>query len=273
MSGWSNTEVIDQYSGEDGFYLYIPEKTSGEVVVFIHGYGALNPMIYGGWLNHLLSKGHIIIYPRYQDKILGTKARFFADHVVNAVHRSQEILSRKGVPLQSAFHYLGHSYGGTITAYLGLHYEKYKLQKPASLMMCQPGTGPLNALRENSYNNMDPAIPFSIIVGSEDKTVGESLGRIIYNTAEESYSKVFVRHLPSKELDPPIKASHYEPYSVDTLFDNHIVNYTLRKCLKNARTDEVDHLYWNIFDQQIENPESLFDLESGVVNHTTKKNP
>ena len=53
-----------------GYWLFEPagegRPDSAQVVVLIHGYGALNPLIYGDWIKHLVRKGHIVIYPRYQ---------------------------------------------------------------------------------------------------------------------------------------------------------------------------------------------------------------
>ncbi|MEZ4892408.1 MAG: hypothetical protein R2778_05270 [Saprospiraceae bacterium] len=58
----------------DGYWLFEPadpKPDSAEVVVFLHGYGAYNPMAYGKWIKHLVAKGNIVIYPRYQKICFG----------------------------------------------------------------------------------------------------------------------------------------------------------------------------------------------------------
>lgn len=37
------------------------------VVVFLHSWGAVNPALYGGWIDHLARKGHLVLFPRFQD--------------------------------------------------------------------------------------------------------------------------------------------------------------------------------------------------------------
>jgi len=56
--------VTDRAEKADGFWLFEPASPvpdSAHVVVFLHGYGAINPMIYGSWIEHLVRK-----YKEYQ---------------------------------------------------------------------------------------------------------------------------------------------------------------------------------------------------------------
>ena len=41
--------------------------TPRPVVVFFHSWGAVNPALYGGWIEHLARKGNLVLYPRFQD--------------------------------------------------------------------------------------------------------------------------------------------------------------------------------------------------------------
>ncbi len=41
--------------------------TPRPVVVFLHSWGAVNPALYGGWIEHLARKGNLVLYPRFQD--------------------------------------------------------------------------------------------------------------------------------------------------------------------------------------------------------------
>jgi len=266
---WSDqVEIIEDYEAETGYLVYLPKaQKNGEVVVFIHGYGAINPMIYGGWIKHLIAKGYVVIYPRYQDKILGTKAKLFAVNVAVAISKAQKAIQEENVMLNGIYHYTGHSYGGAICGYIGVFHEELGLPKPSSILMSQPGTGPLNGLKLNSYEGFDVSIPFAIIVGSKDLTVGESMGRMIYQSSRDSNQKLFIRHKPDNKIDPPITATHYEPYSIDADLDIGYENYTLKKAIQKAKIDEVDRLYWSVHDQLMQQPESLFDNEIALSDH------
>ena len=59
----------DFASEADGYWLFepiAPKPDSADVIVFLHGYGAIDPSIYGHWIRHLVLQGNIVIYPRYQ---------------------------------------------------------------------------------------------------------------------------------------------------------------------------------------------------------------
>lgn len=256
-------EVIDQYETVSGYYLYIPkQKLSSEVIVFMHGYGGLNPMIYGAWIKHLVLKGHIVIYPRYQESIYSPGPKEFAINSAKGINAALNKLRDNKININDQLHYVGHSYGAAISAYIGVNFQILDLESPKSLMLCQPGTGPLKGLKLDSYNNLNKDIPFVVLVGEKDMTVGESLGKTIYQSTEDSEWKLFVRHYEDKSVEPPITATHYEPYSLDMGLDNEIINYTAKRALDKAKLDEVDTLYWNLFDALIEDPQTLFDTNS-----------
>jgi hypothetical protein len=37
------------------------------VVIFLHPWGAANPQLYGAWIEHLVRKGNLVIWPRFQE--------------------------------------------------------------------------------------------------------------------------------------------------------------------------------------------------------------
>ncbi len=37
------------------------------VIIFLHAWGAVNPAVYGGWIEHLVRKGHVVLWPRHQE--------------------------------------------------------------------------------------------------------------------------------------------------------------------------------------------------------------
>ena len=51
------------------YWLFLPPARSTKpapVVFFMHGWMAIDPVFYGGWINHLLGKGYIVVYPTFQ---------------------------------------------------------------------------------------------------------------------------------------------------------------------------------------------------------------
>ena len=47
-----------------------PKPRTAPVIVFLHGWGGMNPLYYGAWLDHLVKRGNIVVYPRYQATLL-----------------------------------------------------------------------------------------------------------------------------------------------------------------------------------------------------------
>jgi pimeloyl-ACP methyl ester carboxylesterase len=125
-------EVIqyDYAQNPDGFWLYEPASPKPEkanVIVFIHGYGAYNPMIYGKWIKHLVRKGNTVIFPRYQRNMFSPSTKYFAENVVEAVLNALDTLNSQGhvSPITDHFSLVGHSYGGVISANLCVYYKSY----------------------------------------------------------------------------------------------------------------------------------------------------
>ena len=57
-------------SGVKSYWIFEPadpKPAIAPVVVFHHGWLAVNPGIYGAWIDHLTRRGAIVVYPRYQE--------------------------------------------------------------------------------------------------------------------------------------------------------------------------------------------------------------
>ncbi len=57
-----------------------PKPRTAPVIVFLHGWGGMNPLYYGAWMDHLVKRGNIVIYPRYQANLLTRDQRIHAKH-------------------------------------------------------------------------------------------------------------------------------------------------------------------------------------------------
>lgn len=247
----------DHAESADGYWLFLPaqpQPDSAEVVVFMHGYGAYNPMAYGKWIKHLVAKGNIVIYPRYQRNIMWPRADAFPENAARGIRDALDRLKLEGPirPITDKVVYIGHSYGGVINANLAVNWKKMRIPEPAGLMLCEPGSGPLNGARLQDYSGIPESVAMLIVVGEDDYVVGSEFGQLVFETAVNTP----LRNLLVQQRDTNghrwVLATHSEPYSRDDDFDTGLRNYTSQRVHNTSRLNEVDfYCYWKLADALI----------------------
>jgi len=247
--------VTDRADQADGFWLFEPASPtpdSAHVVIFLHGYGAINPMIYGDWLEHLVRKGNTVIYPRYQKKIFPPRTHRFADWAVTGIHNALDTL-RNGdhaLPITRYLSITGHSYGGALAANLSANYEEYQLPKPVAVLLCSPGTGPFKGALLDSYENIPEDTKLLVMISEKDKTVGDKLGKRVFATAKNTRIKHLILQLQDRRFkNRDIRAGHNESYSVNHRLDFGKRTMVTRRAENVSRLDAVDYFgYWKFLD-------------------------
>jgi predicted esterase len=247
-------EIIDRYSSADGYYVFLPEKKEESreiksVVGFVHGYGALNPKIFGAWLKHLVQNGNAVIYPRYQYNLLLPSSDEFTANTGTALKDALSLLEEsKRLDNDFKFNLAGHSFGGVICANLLIDYKLYDLPKPSGALIAEGGTGPLTGAMKESYSDIESDIPLIIAVGSRDFTVGDHFGKKL-SSEIKSHLAVYVYQKPFVNDSIEIGAAHYDPYSLDDWCDNGMDNITSNRAEHVSKYDVLDrHGYWKWLD-------------------------
>lgn len=247
-------KMINHAEEADGYWIFepaAPVPKSANVVVFVHGYGGYNPMIYGKWIKHIVQKGNIVIYPRFQKNNWSPRPPKFVDNVAIGINNALAYLKKKSAinPITENLSFVGHSYGGVISANLAINYEKYDLPKLKSIMLVSPGSGPFKGGVLESYKAIPSDVKMLVMVSNNDMTVGDKLGIRIYETATNVEERNFIRQYHDSSINPAIYAGHNESYAVDLEFDNGIRNFTAKRALRIGRIDNVDYFgYWKLFD-------------------------
>lgn len=249
----------DHATRADGFWLFEPadpKPDSAEVIVFLHGYGAYNPMTYGKWIKHLVAKGNIVIFPRYQRNLVFPRPNGFPPNAAVGIRDAITLLQTGGDhvrPKLDKVVYIGHSYGGVIASNLGVYWQKYGVPKPAAMLLAEPGSGPFSGARLTDYKDLPPDLNLLVVVGEDDVVVGAEFAAIVYNTAVNTPRRNFL--VQRRDMTGPhwILATHSEPYSYDLDFDNGVRNYTALRVLSTSRVNEVDFFcYWKLGDALID---------------------
>lgn len=238
----------------DGYWLFEPTKPqpdSAHVIVFNHGYGAYNPMIYGKWIKHLVQKGNIVIYPRYQKNLMVPRPNAFAKNAAKAINDALEELQKDGhvKPIVSPLAMVGHSYGGTITADLAVNFEKYNIPQPEAVMLVSPGTSVLKGGRLETYEDMPADTKLLITLSQHDHVVGDEFGELVFYTAVHTKDRNLIRQYTDNHGKPRVSAGHNESYSIDEDFDNGVRNVTAKRAIGVNKVNVLDYNgYWKWFD-------------------------
>lgn len=247
-------EFFDGAVMADGYWLFEPRDPmpdSAEVVVFLHGYGAYNPMAYGKWIKHLVGKGNIVIYPRYQKNLVWPRPFAFPRNAAKGIRDALKALEKPGhvKPRVEKISYIGHSYGAVTAANLGVHWEKYRIPKPASMLLCTAGSGPFKGARLHDYSGLPADMPLALLVEEDDYVVGSEFSELVFRTAVNTPERELLLHRKSNDGKRQVSASHGEPYCLDLDFDTGIRNFTALRVLNISKLDEIDFYgYWKLAD-------------------------
>lgn len=239
---------------QEGYWLFEPRSPmpdAAPIVIFLHGYGSINPMIYGHWIRHLVKKGNIVVYPRYQKNLWHPTPEQFALNTATAIQNALKKLQEEGhvksttAPLILA----GHSYGGVVAANLAVNFKQYNIPRPQGLLLCAPGTGPFLGGRLDSYEKMPASTKLLIVVSENDHVVGDEFARLVFETATNTPQRNLIRHYSDDHGHPDVPSYHNAAYALDTNLDIGYNNLTSWRSKRTSRLDAADFYgYWKLLD-------------------------
>ncbi len=239
----------------DGYWLFEPDSPkpdSADLIVFNHGYGVFNPGPYAKWIEHLVKKGNIVIFPKYQLSDASLPSTYTPNAITGILDAINELNTNptRVKPRMRNLAMIGHSFGGVITANLVTNYATYNIPKPKCFMLCQPGTGGINSGRLVSYANMDTDYKALIVVGEDDIIVGDSFGReIMDSTGIPTIRKNFITHVADYRGFPILEATHNEPLAADFNYDGGTISTVITGGYAASKLDAVDfYCYWKLAD-------------------------
>ncbi len=215
--------------GADQYWLYEPAEPAPKkapVVVFLHGWLVTNPKAYGAWIKHLVRRGNIVIYPRYQAGAF-TPVTSFTPNAANAIHAAMHRLQMPGHvrPDLKKFAIAGHSIGGAIAANLAAGADLYKIPQPVAVMCVEPNWDyqkDRDGMILDDLRRIRSETLLLTIAGDEDFLLGKFGAEKIFNetTAIPLQNKNMVVFVSDRHGYPPLIADHLAPLAFDDEFDN-----------------------------------------------------
>ncbi len=269
-------------TGAEAYWIYRPSDPAPKtapVVVLLHGWGGMDPVSYGGWIDHLTRKGNIVIFPRYQASLM-TPASEMSAYALKAVQSALSKLEEDSIKLQPGnFAIIGHSLGGVIAANLACDAAEGKLPQPKALVLVEPSDS-RNSTAAEAYGQSDAvpsilrdysAIPADTlllcITGKDDRIAGSVAARnIFYRTTRiPSANKDYVTVVTDRRGSPQLIADHFAPLSPDERYreekrsrlrdrlrDRFGKELVVAAYMENATTNALDYYcFWKLSDALI----------------------
>lgn len=229
-SKYAHTDVTKNRYGKGGHEYWIfepdsPKPRTAPVVLFLHGWGGMNPMYYGAWLDHLVKRGNIVIYPRYQGSLL-TSINDFTPNTLHAVKDAIERLKTEPGHVRAdftRFATVGHSVGGILAANVAALAREEKLPRVSAVMAVEPGIteSPINVPLAD-LKKLPPETLLLSIAGDQDTLVRDTDAKRIYyeSTRISANNKDFITLVSDSYGRPALQASHRAPTAHDKSYDN-----------------------------------------------------
>lgn len=209
-------------SGDTAYWIFEPSgpaPSTAPVVVFLHGWSAMNPSIYGAWIEHTVKRGNIVIFPVYQEN-LKTPTKTFTDNAIAGAQAAlNELNSGSGhvKPDLSKFAIVGHSVGGLLAANMTALAQTKGLPKVLAVMSVEPGkTWTLSDKTKVSLADLSviPADTLLLtVVGDADRLAKDVDAKKIFNQTPQipTTNKNFITVQSDDHGRPALKANHFAP--------------------------------------------------------------
>lgn len=202
-------------TGTGQYWIFEPAGSGATplpLVVFCHGYSAFQPDLYLAWIDHVVRRGAIVVYPRYQADLL-TPPATFTSNALGAVVAAIAVLEGGGHAIVDLTHtaVVGHSFGGVIAANLAAIAQANGLPAFDAVMCCAPGTGGFSTYA--SYANIPAGTLLLSIACDDDTVVGDVDAKRIFNqtTSILLADKDYVRVRSDAHGTVPLVAEHGAP--------------------------------------------------------------
>ena len=214
--------------GAKEYWIYEPDSPkprTAPVVVFLHGWGGTNPLYYGAWIDHLVKRGNIVVFPRYQSSVLTPRAHFIPN-TIEAVKDAIERLEKQPGHVRPELNKIaavGHSLGGILAASLAALAAESGIPPVRAVMAVEPGMTSEPASVPMADLKKIPADTLLLAVaGDRDTFVSDIDAKKIYyeSTRVSADNKDFVTLVTDDHGTPGLIANHRAPTAPDKSYDN-----------------------------------------------------
>ena len=218
-------EVVRRGFGRSGaatfaYHLATPATEARPVVVFLHAWGAGDPLVYGGWIEQLARRGHLVLFPTFQE-IGRTRP---ADATANAATLVRDALAALAAdpaarPDLARVAFIGHSAGAGVAVNLAAVAKARELPVPRLVFAVMPGGVASDAKSRGvpleDLSVLDGTTAIVTVVGDRESQAADRTSRRILREASNVPlpKKLFVRAGSDDHGFPTLSATLASPGS------------------------------------------------------------
>jgi pimeloyl-ACP methyl ester carboxylesterase len=229
--------VFDAGTGKE-YRLFEPDGPpllTAPVVVFLHGWGGMEPLYYRPWIDHLTRRGNVVLWVRYQESLL-TLSFEFVPNMLAAVKAGLARLEQdpaRPKPELDKVAVVGHSMGGVLTMTLAALAEAEGLPPFRAVMTVHPGAGITGPEVRADYSKIPASTLLLCVSGDEDPDLGPLAASFTHEASSVPIeNKDFILVRSDRTHAPELVADHFAP-----------------NCLSESDANALDRMgYWKWFD-------------------------
>ena len=172
--------------GVRSYWLFEPAQPAPKqapVVVFLHGWLAVNPGVYGAWIEHLTRSGRIVVYPRYHGDWT-THPSEFLPNASSAVRDALDVLRLAPGhvrPDRERMALIGHSAGANLAVMMAASASENGLPRPKAVVAIFPGE--VRPIRSPGAGSIPGETILVVAAGENDWIVGDGRARQVFAEA------------------------------------------------------------------------------------------
>jgi len=220
--------------GELAYWLFepaVPTPRSAPLVVLIHGWGGGSPARKGAWIDHLVKRGCLVVFPAYQGSLNPwarpwdrTPPDRMLERATVGVRAALEAL-RGGShvrPDLERFAILGSSLGGALAVQMAATATTAGLPAPRAIMAIAPSRGlwSRRPVPPVDLRGLPASLSMLLVVCEEDKNAGDSEAKVVFARTRQipAERKNLVMVMSDYHGTPPVVANHNSPAASNPLY-------------------------------------------------------
>ena len=266
----TNVKKQEIRRGGASFFVFepiAPQSAPGHrapVVLFLHGWQASNPALYGAWLNHLAQRGNVVIWPQFELTRLSRLSGFQANMMEAVQAAFAWLRERKDISVElDRIVVVGHSAGGILAANYAAVAKDSRLPLPRAVFAVQSGNTWLrfsgHQIPREDFTKIPSDTLLLVLQGDGDRVALDREGREIVTmaTAVPHENKRLVVLFTDSHGRPKVSSSHLACLARDDAYDAEAIasDSQLAAAERQIEIEPQDYLvYWRLLDALIAAP-------------------